>query len=112
MHKLKDMSSVAKFKLRKSAIATQEKKEKATARNRQEKEIAEERAKAKKAQAKADLHQEKADHRVASAVHHAGLHHVPLSGHHHHHHQHHPHVGTAAPTTHVYSGAYPYAGKY
>ncbi|PKU80702.1 late embryogenesis abundant protein 18-like [Dendrobium catenatum] len=111
MHKLKDMSSEAKYKLKESTIATQETKEKATARNRQEKKIAEERAKAKKAQAKAELHQEKANHGATSAAHHAGLHHVPLTGHHHHHH--HPHAGTAAPTTHAYTGgAYPYAGNY
>ncbi|XP_020572440.1 late embryogenesis abundant protein 18-like [Phalaenopsis equestris] len=106
--KLKDMGSEAKYKMKVSSIATQEKKEKATARNWQERNMADERAKAMKAQAKADLHQEKADHRAVSAAHHAGLHHVPLAGHHHHH----AHAGTAAPATNAYSGAYPPAGNY
>ncbi|XP_020598062.1 late embryogenesis abundant protein 18-like, partial [Phalaenopsis equestris] len=94
--KVKDAASTAKEKLREGTAEAHEKTGKATATNKQEKELAKETSKAEKAHAKADLHQEKAEHQADYAAHHAGGHHVPLTGPHHHHPGETP-LGTADP---------------
>ncbi|KAL0923448.1 hypothetical protein M5K25_007505 [Dendrobium thyrsiflorum] len=109
--KLKDVGSAAKEKLRIGTAEAEGKAGKATATNKQEKEMAKETAKAKKAEAKANLHQEKADHQAEAAVHHDGVHHVPLTGPHHHHTVGEAPLGTGA-TTYPSSGVNPNAGKY
>lgn len=78
---MKDMGSTTKEKLREFSAKTEEKAEKATARNKEEKDMVKEKAKAKEAQAKAQLHQEKADHRADSAAGQRGSTRVPLTHH-------------------------------
>ncbi|CAH8300065.1 unnamed protein product [Eruca vesicaria subsp. sativa] len=72
--KISDMASTAKEKLSICGAKAQGHAEKKMARTSHEKKIAKEREKSKVAQAKAELHQSKADHAADTQVH---GHHLP-----------------------------------
>ncbi|XP_010919922.2 uncharacterized protein [Elaeis guineensis] len=99
----KDMASAVKEKVKKHSAKAEEKVEETTARSREEKEMARERGKAREAQAKAELHDEKAGHREETAAHRGT--HVPLTGLYHN-----RPVGTAAAPTRTTDPTYPASG--
>ncbi|ESQ52142.1 hypothetical protein EUTSA_v10017485mg [Eutrema salsugineum] len=72
--KISDMASTAKEKLNISEAKAQGHAEKTMARTSKEKKMAHEREKSKEAQAKANLHQSKADHAADAQLH---GHHLP-----------------------------------
>ncbi|CAH2059291.1 unnamed protein product [Thlaspi arvense] len=72
--KISDMASTAKEKINIGGAKAQGHAEKTMARTSQEKKMAHEREKTKEAQAKADLHQSKAEHAADAQVH---AHHLP-----------------------------------
>ncbi|XP_058224416.1 late embryogenesis abundant protein 18 [Rhododendron vialii] len=98
--KISNMASAAKAHVDISKAKVDEKVEKATARSKEGKHVAEEQRKAKEAEAKMRLHEEKAEHAAEKFQ---GKHSHLLHGHHqpvvgtHDHHQ--PVAGTAAPGT-------------
>ncbi|XP_015078859.1 late embryogenesis abundant protein 6-like [Solanum pennellii] len=91
----------------------EEKAEKAVARTREEKRIAEEVRKAKEAEAKMELHQAKARH-AAETLQSKQSHLIGPHGHGHHHHavggQQNPVVGSTIPTTGTVAPTYPLGG--
>ncbi|CAH8358000.1 unnamed protein product [Eruca vesicaria subsp. sativa] len=76
--KISDMASTAKEKLNIGGAKAQGHAEKTMARTSEEKKMAHEREKSKEAQAKAELHQSKAEHAADTQVH---GHHLPGHGH-------------------------------
>lgn len=72
--KIRDMASTAKEKLNICGAKVQGHAEKMMARTSKEKKMAKEREKSKEAQAKAELHQSKAEHAADAQVH---GHHLP-----------------------------------
>ncbi|KAF3321494.1 protein IWS1 [Carex littledalei] len=90
--KIQDMTSTGKEKVQEGTANVQGKAEQATARTHVDKKAAKEREKAREAEAKAQLHGEKAMHRETAGAHH-GVGHVPLTGP-----RHHRPVGSSATT--------------
>ncbi|KAF5196736.1 Late embryogenesis abundant protein, group 1 protein [Thalictrum thalictroides] len=89
--KIKNKASAAKEKATVAKAHVAEKAEKATARSKGERQLAEEHRKIKEAGAKMDLHEEKAQHKVEklnakhNPLHHTTGTHNPLTGTHGHH---------------------------
>ncbi|KAM7254065.1 hypothetical protein ACFE04_031747 [Oxalis oulophora] len=129
--KISNLASAAKEKVKICGAKAEEKADKATARTKEEKAIVHENKKAKEAQAKMELHHEKAQHAQDKLSgkyghydnhhhHHAGQ--VPIVGNEpaygygvggqHQNHHHHHHLGATAPTA-AGTGvpAYPVAGN-